>query len=433
MKKKIAILGSTGSVGMSTLRVVEQFPEQFEVVGLAVQRNIDRLEKQIRKFHPRIVSVGDEKQGQKLRERCADIKVDILTGEPGTIQVATHPDVELVMSAIVGFAGLKPTYRAVLANKNIALANKETLIVAGDLIIPEIQKRGLALLPVDSEHNAIFQSLQGHRRADIHKILLTCSGGPFRQCSQEQLKTISVKDALHHPNWDMGPKITIDSATLMNKGLEVIEAHWFFESDYSNIEVLVHPGSVVHSMVEYVDGSIIAQIGPTDMQIPIAYALAYPERLDLDVPRLNLPRIGSLVFEEPALDKFPCLAYGYQAGEIGGTMPAVLNAANEVAVESFLREKISFLDIPRTIRHVMDTHDVKTISTLDDVIEADQWARTKAGRFILYGKSKKVAAVWKLGKEGKSKVRRPQTSIDRVWRPYPRKKLATASVHNTST
>lgn len=432
MKKKIAILGSTGSVGMSTLRVVEQFPEEIEVVGLAVHRNIDRLETQIRKFRPQVVSVADEKQGKELRKRCMDINVDILVGERGVVQVATHPDVELVLSAIVGFAGLIPTHHAVLANKHIALANKETLIVAGNLIIPEIQKRGLALLPVDSEHNAIFQSLQGHRRSNIHKILLTCSGGPFRKHSQEQLKAVSLQDALHHPNWNMGQKITIDSATLMNKGLEVIEAHWFFGVDYSSIEVIVHPQSIVHSMVEYVDGSIIAQMGPTDMSIPIAYALAYPERLNLDVPHLNLPRIGSLVFEEPAFDKFPCLAYGYQAGEIGGTMPAVLNAANEVAVESFLREKISFLDIPRTIKHVMDTHDVKTISTLDDVIEADRWARTKAGRFILYGKSKKVAAVWKLGKERRSKVRHPQTSIDRVWRPYPRKKLATASVHNTS-
>jgi 1-deoxy-D-xylulose-5-phosphate reductoisomerase len=432
MKKKIAILGSTGSIGMSTLRVVEQFSERFEIVGLAVQRNINRLEKQIRKFRPQVVSVADETLGQELRERCADIKVDILTGECGTIQVATHPDVELVMSAIVGFAGLIPTYHAVLANKNIALANKETLIVAGDLIIPEIEKRGLALLPVDSEHNAIFQSLQGHRDSNIHKILLTCSGGPFRQYSQEQLKTVSVKDALHHPNWDMGRKITVDSATLMNKGLEVIEARWFFGVNYSDIEVVVHPGSVVHSMVEYVDGSIIAQMGPTNMSIPIAYALAYPERLNLDVPRLNLPKIGSLTFEEPGLDRFPCLDYGYQAGEIGGTMPTVLNAANEVAVDSFLREKISFLDIPRTIKHVMDAHEVNAISTLDDVIEADQWARTKASRFILYEKSKKVAAVWNLGKERKSRARRPQTSINEVWRRYPRKKLATASGHNTS-
>jgi len=380
--KKISILGSTGSIGVSTLNVVKQFPKRFDVVGLAAQRNINLLEEQIHKFCPQVVSVADEELGQQLKERCSNIPVEVLTGEAGTIQVVTHPDVELVVSSIVGFAGLIPTYQAILANKHIALANKETLVVAGALIMPEIEKRGLSLLPVDSEHSAIFQSLQGHRKIEIHKILLTCSGGPFRQYLQEQLKTVSPQDALCHPNWDMGKKITIDSATLMNKGLEVIEAHWLFEVDFSDIQVVVHPQSVIHSMVEYVDSSIIAQLGIPDMRIPIAYALSYPERLNLDVPRVSLFDIGAFTFESPDFEKFPCLHYAYQAGTIGGTMPTVLNAANEIAVDAFLRERISFLDIPRTIKHVMEAHEVKALSTIDDAIEADRWARKEASLCI---------------------------------------------------
>ena len=380
--KKISILGSTGSIGVSTLNVVEQFPERFDVVGLAVQRNITLLEEQMHKFRPQVVSVADEELGQQLKERCSNIPVEVFTGESGIIQVATHPDVELVVSSIVGFAGLIPTYQAIMANKHIALANKETLVVAGALIMPEIEKRGLSLLPVDSEHSAIFQSLQGHDKNDIHKILLTCSGGPFRRHTQEQLQTVSLQDALRHPNWDMGNKITIDSATLMNKGLEVLEAHWLFGVDFSNIQVVIHPQSVIHSMVEYVDSSIIAQLGIPDMRIPIAYAMSYPERVNLDVPRVNLFDIGTFTFEGPDFDRFPCLHYAYKAGEIGGTMPAVLNAANEVAVDAFLQGNISFLDIPRTIKHVMETHEVQPLSTLDDAIEADRWARKEASTCI---------------------------------------------------
>lgn len=414
MKKKITILGSTGSIGMSTLQVVEQFPERFEIVGLTAQQNISRLEKQMRQFHPQIVAVADEARGQELRERCKDLDVEIVTGERGIVQAATHPDVEIVMSAIVGFAGLIPTYQAVLANKHIALANKETLIVAGSLIVPEIKKRGLSLLPVDSEHNAIFQSLQGHRHSNIYKILLTCSGGPFRTYPQERLKTVTLEDALRHPNWAMGQKITIDSATLMNKGLEVIEAHWFFGMNFSDIEVVIQPQSIVHSMVEYIDGSIISQMGVSDMKIPIAYALAYPERLNLDVPRLKLPKFGSLTFEEPDFEKFPCLKYGYQAGEIGGTMPTVLNAANEVAVDLFIRRKIVFMDIPRTIHHVMESHEVQPVSSLEVVIEADQWARKEARSFMLYGKKKRTTSVWTLGREKKTRLWRSQNSVSEV-------------------
>ena len=382
MKKNISILGSTGSIGVNTLNVVEQFPERFEVIGLAVQRNIELLETQIRKFRPKIASVADKVLGEELRKRCADIDVEIVTGEDGAVQVATHQDVEMVLSAIVGFAGLVPTYQAVLANKHIALANKETLVVAGALIMPEIEKRGLSLLPVDSEHNAIFQSLQGHRREDVRKILLTASGGPFRQYTKEQLTTVTVQDALRHPNWEMGKKITIDSATLMNKGLEVIEAHWLFGVKFSDIQVVVHPQSVIHSMVEYLDGSIIGELGVPDMRIPIAYAMSHPEQIPIDVPRLDLAAMGAITFEEPDLDKFPCLRYAYHAGEIGGTLPAVLNAANEVAVDAFLHERISFVDIPRVIKQVMDAHDVKPLTTLDDAINADCWARTDAEKLV---------------------------------------------------
>ncbi len=375
MKKKISILGASGSIGLSTLNIVEQFPERFEVVGLAVQRNIERLESQIRQFHPKIVSVADESAGEQLRSRCSDLDIEILTGEAGSVQVATHPDVELVVASIVGYAGLIPTYEAILADKQIALANKETLVVAGELIVPEVERRGLTLLPVDSEHNAIFQSLQGHRRSDLSKILLTCSGGPFRQHSLEELAHVNRGDALKHPNWEMGQKITIDSSTLMNKGLEVLEAHWLYGVDFSDIQVVVHPQSVIHSMVEYVDGSVIAQLGVPDMRIPIAYAMAYPERLDLDVERLNVSKIGNFSFEEPDFERFPCLRYAYDAGQIGGTMPAVLNAANEIVVEAFLQERISFLEIPRIIHTVMERHAVQKLVSLEVAIEADRWAR----------------------------------------------------------
>ena len=386
MKKKISILGASGSIGVSTLNIVEQFPERFDVVGLAAQRNIERLEKQIRQFHPQIVSVADKGACEQLRSRCSDLDLDIVSGEAGAVRVATHPDVEQVVSAIVGCAGLLPTYKAILAGKQIALANKETLVVAGELIMPEVKKRGIPMLPVDSEHNAIFQSLHGHRKQDLYKILLTCSGGPFRRHSQEDLAKVTKADALKHPNWEMGQKITIDSATLMNKGLEVLEAHWLFGVDFSDIQVVVHPQSVIHSMVEYLDGSIIAQLGVPDMRIPIAYAMAYPERLDLDVERLDVPKLGQFTFEEPDFERFPCLRYAYDAGQIGGTMPAVLNAANEIAVEAFLQERLSFLDIPRIIQAVMEQHDAQTLDSIEAAIDADRWGREQARNEIVQKK-----------------------------------------------
>ena len=378
MPKKIAILGSTGSIGLSTLNIVEQFPDHFEIVGLAVQKNILKLEEQIRKHHPKVVSVADETQVAELRSRCADLQVEILGGEAGTAQVATHPDVDLGVCAIVGFAGLVPTYEAIRAKKHLALANKETLVVAGSLIMPEVAAQGVTLLPVDSEHNAIFQALQGHRREDVSKIWLTCSGGPFRQYSHEQLQAVTPQEALRHPNWDMGQKITIDSSTLMNKGLEVIEAHWLFNAAFSDIWVVIHPQSVIHSMVEYRDGSLIAQLGVPDMRIPIAYAMAYPERLNIDVPKLDVTAVGSMMFEEPDCDKFPCLSYAFEAGKTGGTMPAALNAANEIAVEAFLQDRIAFLDISRVIAQVMEAHDVKPVASIAAAIEADRWARKYA-------------------------------------------------------
>jgi 1-deoxy-D-xylulose-5-phosphate reductoisomerase len=378
MKKKISVLGSSGSIGVNTLKVVAQFPERFEVVGLAVQRNISLLEQQIRQFHPQMVSVADETLAAELRKRCTNLKVEILAGEGGAIQVATHAEADMVVSAIVGFAGLAPTYQAVLAHKQIALANKETLVAAGALIMPEIARHQGTLLPVDSEHHAIFQCLQGHRRQDLRKILLTASGGPFRKYSQEQLRSVTVQDALRHPNWAMGKKITIDSATLMNKGLEVIEAHWLFDVAFSEIQVVVHPQSVIHSMVEYADGSIMAELGAPDMRIPLAYALCYPEQRTIDVPRLDFTTLKALTFEEPDLKKFPCLQYAYQAGEIGATMPTVVNAANEVAVEAFLQEQIGFTDIPAVISQVMEAHIVRPLLIIDDVVDADRWAREKS-------------------------------------------------------
>lgn len=380
--KRIAILGSSGSIGVNTLRVVEHCPERFEVVGLSVQRNITLLEEQMRRFRPRLVSVADERSADRLRQRCADMDIEIVSGDAGAVAVATHPSVDLVLSAIVGVAGLRPTYEAIRANKHIALANKETLVVAGALIMPEIARRGLALLPVDSEHNAIFQALQGHRKDDMHKIVLTASGGPFRGCSAEQLHHVTLADALQHPNWIMGQKITIDSATLMNKGLEVLEAHWLFDTAFDRIQVVVHPQSIIHSLVEYIDGSLIAQLGNPDMRIPIAYALTYPERIVTDVPRLDLTTAGQFTFEQPDFETFPCLPYAYQAGEVGGTMPAVLNAANEVAVAAFLREEIRFVEIPQIIHRVMEAHAVRPLTSLDEAFEADRWAREHGTQLI---------------------------------------------------
>ncbi len=383
MIKHISILGSTGSIGQSTLAVVEKYPERFKVVGLAAGNNLDLLEQQVRKFRPSLVSVISSVSAEKLKQRCADMKVTILSGVPGMVQVAAMDEAELTVSAIVGTAGLVPTMAAVRAGKTIALANKEVLVTAGELVMAECKSRGVKLLPVDSEHSAIFQCLQAGANQDIRKLIVTASGGPFRTFSKKDLEQVTLAQALKHPNWSMGKKITIDSATLMNKGLEVIEARWLFDVRPEQIKALVHPQSIIHSMVEYKDGAVVAQLGMPDMKGPIAYALSYPERLADVSPALELASIGTLTFEEPDLERFPCLAYAYDALRAGGSMSAVLSAANEVAVKYFLEEKIRYTDIARVIRSVMDAHTPFAIATVEDALKADLWARKEAEKIIV--------------------------------------------------
>ncbi len=380
--KRISLLGSTGSIGQSTLSVVEKFPDRFKVVALAAGNNIELLEKQVRRFRPAIVSVVSERSAGDLKKRCGDLSVRIFSGVEGMIQAAAADEADITVSAIVGTAGLVPTLAAIRAGKDIALANKEVLVTAGELVMAECRARGVRILPVDSEHSAIFQCLLAGANKDIRKLVLTASGGPFRSHSKKDLAKVTSAQALKHPNWSMGRKITIDSATLMNKGLEVIEARWLFDIAPDKIKVLVHPQSIVHSMVEYQDGAVVAQLGMPDMKGPIAYALSYPERL-LDVsPALDLAKVGTLTFEEPDMDRFPCLAYAFDALQEGGSMPAVLSAANEVAVKYFLEEKIGYTDIARVIRSTMDAHTPSNIKTVEDALKADLWARREAEKII---------------------------------------------------
>ena len=380
--KKISILGSTGSIGQSTLSVIERFPERFTVVALAAGNNVELFEKQVRQFRPSIVSVVSERSAADLKRRCSDLSVRIFSGVEGMIQVAAAEDADIIVSAIVGTAGLVPTMAAIRAGKDIALANKEVLVTAGELVMAECRARGVRILPVDSEHSAIFQCLHAGASTDIRKLVLTASGGPFRAFAKKDLANVSLAQALKHPNWSMGRKITIDSATLMNKGLEVIEARWLFDIAPGKIKVLVHPQSIVHSMVEYHDGAVVAQLGMPDMKGPIAYALSYPERLSDVSPALDLARVGTLTFEEPDLDRFPCLAYAFDALNTGGSMPAVLSAANEIAVKYFLEEKIGYADIVRVIRTTMDAHTLSDINTVEDALKADLWARHEAEKVI---------------------------------------------------
>ncbi|MDZ4384627.1 MAG: 1-deoxy-D-xylulose-5-phosphate reductoisomerase [Nitrospirota bacterium] len=380
MVKRISILGSTGSIGTSTLEVVSLFPDRFKVVGLTAGENIDKIESQIRRFKPFIVSLASEEAAKKLRDRCEDINVEVLSGMEGLIRISTIPEADIIVSAIAGSAGLIPTFAAVKAGKTIALANKETMVMAGEIITREAKEKGVELLPVDSEHSAIFQVMRGERWEEVHKIILTASGGPFLKTSSEEKRKATVKDALKHPNWNMGTKITIDSATLMNKGLEVIEARWLFDVSINQIEVLIHPQSIIHSMVEFRDGSVIAQMGVPDMRIPIAYALSNTERLDLIMPRLDLAKIGMLTFEKPDLKRFPCLSYAYDVVREGGTMPVVLNSSNEVAVRAFLQKRIGFLDIEILVRETIERHKVSHAKTIEDVLMVDKWAREEAER-----------------------------------------------------
>src|SRR3972149_4281934 len=380
--KNISILGSTGSIGCNTLDIVALFPERFRVLGLSACENIERLEAQIRRFRPAMVSLNSVKAAHVLKERCGDLGVEILSGVEGLIRVSTLPEVDVVVSAIAGSAGLIPTLSAVMAGKNVALANKETMVMGGGIFTREAEKKGVRILPVDSEHSAIFQVMECGRREDLHKIILTASGGPFLNKSYEDRKRGTVEDALKNPNWNMGAKVTIDSATLMNKGLEVIEAKWLFDVSINQIEVLIHPQSIIHSMVEFRDGSVLSQMGIPDMRIPIAYALSYPERLDLVMQRLDLAKTGMLTFENPDWKKFPCLSYAFDAIRTGGAITAVLNFSNEVAVRAFLDGRIGFLDIERIVGDTMLKHTVTSVKDMEDVLMADGWAREEAERLV---------------------------------------------------
>jgi 1-deoxy-D-xylulose-5-phosphate reductoisomerase len=381
--RSLSILGSTGSIGLSTLDVVRQHPEKFSISGLAAGKDVTRLAEQIREFQPAAVSVMDADAAKKLHKLLGDSKTDILYGIEGATAVATVEEADMVVSAIVGAAGLIPTVSAIKAGKHIALANKETLVVAGELVSDLVQKHKVQLLPVDSEHSAIFQSLQGHRTEDVVRIILTASGGPFRNTSAEELKHVGLQQALKHPQWTMGAKITIDSATMMNKGLEVIEAHWLFAMPADKISIVVHPQSIIHSMVEYRDGCVMAQLGTPDMRAPIAYALAWPERCESGIPKLDLAKIGTLTFEEPDMERFPALRLAFDALKAGRTYPAVLNAANEIAVAAFLDQKIRFIEIAETVDKTMQAHEAYTPVELEDYLQADQWARETAKKLIV--------------------------------------------------
>jgi 1-deoxy-D-xylulose-5-phosphate reductoisomerase len=385
--KRLAILGSTGSIGQNALAVVAAHPEEFAVVGLAAGQNVAVLAEQIRQFRPARVSVKDEASARRLRERLSPAPApEILTGPAGAVQVATSPGVNLVVSAMVGAVGLEPTLAAVEAGITVALANKETLVAAGPLVMAAARDRGVAIIPVDSEHSAIFQALQGQRREDIRRLWLTASGGPFRSWPAARLATVTPQEALKHPNWSMGPKITVDSATLMNKALEVIEASVLFRLPVDQVEVFIHPQSIIHSLVEFVDGSVIAQLGVPDMRLPIAYALTYPTRLPLKAPALDLCQVAQLTFERPDLERFPGLKLGYQAARTGGTMPAVLNAANEVAVAAFLQDGLGFLDLPRVVARTMAAHQPEPLKSLEQVLAVNRWARDYARGLIARGK-----------------------------------------------
>jgi len=381
MVKPISILGSTGSIGTQTLDIVAHHPEQFQVVGLAAGSNVALLAQQIREFRPAIVALGQESALRELREAIADVDVQpiVLTGQKGVVEVARYGSAQTVVTGIVGCAGLLPTLAAIEAGKDIALANKETLIAGGPVVLPLVAKHGVKLLPADSEHSAIFQCLQGVPCGGLRRIILTASGGAFRDWSVEQLPYVTVQDALKHPNWTMGRKITVDSATLMNKGLEVIEAHYLFGLDYEAIDIVIHPQSIIHSLIEVQDTSVLAQLGWPDMRLPLLYALSWPDRLYTQWPPLDLVKAGSLTFREPDHNKYPCMGLAYAAGRAGGAMPAVLNAANEQAVALFLEERIGYSDIARLIETACDDFTPQNTSTddLETILAADSWARQR--------------------------------------------------------
>jgi 1-deoxy-D-xylulose-5-phosphate reductoisomerase len=381
--KHLSVIGSTGSIGCNTLKIVGMFPDRFRVQALAAGNNIELLSRQIQEFRPAMAVVIDERAAGKLSALLPKgVSTQILTGPSGYQAAAALEGVDQVVVAVVGAAGLIPTLSGIDAGKDIALANKETLVMAGEIVMARVAEAGVQLLPIDSEHSAIFQCLNGHRYDDLNKIHLTASGGPFLKRPEQTFKEIRPADALNHPTWQMGRKISIDSATLMNKGLEVIEARWLFNLTADQIDVVVHPQSVVHSMVSFKDGTVLAQLGLPDMRAAISYALSYPERLSLNLPSPDFPGIGALTFEAPNLQKFPCLTLAFDAVNTGGTLPAVLNAANEVAVAAFLDSIIPFTEIPTVIRKAMDQHTVVHAPSLSDILDADQWARRQAEAII---------------------------------------------------
>ena len=381
--KKIAILGSTGSIGRNVLKIAACFPQYFTVAGLTAGWNIDLLRQQIAAFSPRLVSVAEESVAVKLKTLLGPASTtEIVWGPAGHEQVASLQEADMVVSAIVGAAGLLPTLAAIRSGKDVALANKETLVMAGRLIMDEVTKQGVRLLPIDSEHSAIAQALEAGRKEDVARIILTASGGPFLDLDRKSLWKVTPDQALHHPNWDMGRKISIDSATLMNKGLEVIEAHWLFNVPLEKIEVLVHPQSIVHSLVEFIDGSVVAQLGIPDMRVPISYALSYPERLETGLSRLNLAECSNLSFLKPDVSRFPALQTAYEACRMGGCLPAVLNAANEVAVAAFLEGKVKFPEISKVVAETMNRMDYMEDADIETILEADRRARIESAEVL---------------------------------------------------
>ena len=387
MKKKIVILGSTGSIGKQTLSVVSDNVKAFELIGISGWENVNLLREQILKYKPKIVVVKNEYFAKKLKNSInRQINIKIMWGMRGLIELATIEDIDLVVMAITGISSLIPTYEAIKINKNIALASKEAMVVAGEILTREAKSRNINIIPIDSEHNAIFQCIGNDKTTNISKIILTASGGSLYHLNESSMKSVTVEEALNHPNWNMGDKITIDSATLMNKGLEVIEARWFFNVPIEKIDVVIHPQSYVHSIVQFVDGTLQAQISEHDMRLPIQFALTYPDRYKNNYPVLDLIKVRQLTFKSPNYKKFPCLKLAYKAIEIGGTMPAVLNAANEIAVSAFLNERISIVEIPIVIQAIMKNHKVKTNPLMTDILDADFWARRDALEFFLNNK-----------------------------------------------
>lgn len=380
--KGLCILGSTGSIGTQALGIVRERKEEYKIIALTANKNVDLLIDQAKEFKPNYVVIMDESKKNYLKDKLANYEIKVLTGLEGLEYVSTLKEVDIVLTAVVGMIGLKPTVQAIRSKKRIALANKETMVVAGEIIKKELKEYGAEIIPVDSEHNAIFQALQGNKKENVRRIILTASGGPFRGYKKEELKNVTPEMAIKHPRWNMGKKISVDSATLMNKALEVIEAHWLFDLDYDKIDVIIHPQSIIHSMVEYLDGSIIAQLGITDMKLPIKYALEYPSRTNNISDYLDLKAVASLTFEEVDTETFECLKLGYQAGKIGGSMTTVLNAANEEAVRLFLERKISFLDIPRLIKAAIENHDVEHNLSIERIIEIEKLTRIYINELI---------------------------------------------------